>query len=166
MTRLTRRTVVASAAAPLAMPAVLRAQGATVKIGLNHPESGALYGGQLCRLGGQTAIEDINAAGGIKAMGGAKLEALLGDAQGRPDIGASLVEQMAEQGATGFVGCFSSPIGLAATQAAAKYNIPFCIDSGIADAITTRELKNVYRLFPTSSGTTADAMAALDELNK
>jgi branched-chain amino acid transport system substrate-binding protein len=167
MTRLTRRTVVASAAATLAMPAVLRAQGATVKIGLIHPVSGALaYGGQLCRLGGQTAIEDINAAGGIKAMGGAKLEALLGDAQGRPDIGASLVEQMAEQGATGLVGCFSSPIGLAATQAAAKYNIPFCIDSGIADAITTRGLKNVYRLFPTSSGTTADAMAALDELNK
>ena len=167
MTRLTRRTVVASAAATLAMPAVLRAQGATVKIGLIHPVSGALaYGGQLCRLGGQTAIEDINAAGGIKAIGGAKLEALLGDAQGRPDIGASLVEQMAEQGATGFVGCFSSPIGLAATQAAAKYNIPFCIDSGIADAITTRGLKNVYRLFPTSSGTTTDAMAALDELNK
>ena len=167
MTRLTRRTVVASAAATLAMPAVLRAQGVTVKIGLIHPVSGALaYGGQLCRLGGQTAIEDINAAGGIKAMGGAKLEALLGDAQGRPDIGASLVEQMAEQGATGFVGCFSSPIGLAATQAAAKYNIPFCIDSGIADAITTRGLKNVYRLFPTSSGTTADAMASLDELNK
>jgi branched-chain amino acid transport system substrate-binding protein len=99
-------------------------------------------------------------------MGGAKLEALLGDAQGRPDIGAGLVEQMAEQGAAGFVGCFSSPIGLAATQAAAKYNLPFCIDSGIADAITTRGLKNVYRLFPTSSGTTSDAMTALDELNK
>jgi branched-chain amino acid transport system substrate-binding protein len=167
MTRLTRRTVIASAAATLAMPAVLRAQAATVKIGLIHPVSGALaYGGQLCRLGGQTAIEDINAGGGIKGMGGAKLEALLGDAQGRPDIGAGLVEQMAEQGAAGFVGCFSSPIGLAATQAAAKYNLPFCIDSGIADAITARGLKNVYRLFPTSSGTTSDAMMALDELNK
>lgn len=167
MTRLTRRTVIASAAATLAMPAVLRAQAATVKVGLIHPVSGALaYGGQLCRLGGQTAIEDINAGGGIKGMGGAKLEALLGDAQGRPDIGAGLVEQMAEQGAAGFVGCFSSPIGLAATQAAAKYNLPFCIDSGIADAITARGLKNVYRLFPTSSGTTSDAMMALDELNK
>jgi branched-chain amino acid transport system substrate-binding protein len=167
MTRLTRRTVIASAAATLAMPAVLRAQAATVKIGLIHPVSGALaYGGQLCRLGGQTAIDDINAAGGIKGLGGAKIEALLGDAQSRPDIGAGLVEQMAEQGAAGFVGCFSSPIGLAATQAAAKYNLPFCIDSGIADAITARGLKNVYRLFPTSSGTTSDAMMALDELNK
>jgi branched-chain amino acid transport system substrate-binding protein len=167
MTMLTRRTVLTSAAATLAMPAVLRAQAATVKIGLIHPVSGALaYGGQLCRLGGQIAIEDINNSGGVKGIGGAKLEALLGDAQSRPDIGVGLVEQMAEQGAAGFVGCFSSPIGLAATQAAAKYNLPFCIDSGIADAITARGLKNVYRLFPTSSGTTTDAMTALDELNK
>jgi branched-chain amino acid transport system substrate-binding protein len=167
MSKLTRRTILASGAAALAMPSVLRAQSSTVKIGLIHPVTGALaYAGQLCRLGGQTAIDDVNKAGGIKAMGGAKLEALLGDAQGRPDIGASLVDQFAEQGAAGFVGCFASPIGLAATQAAAKYNLPFCIDSGIADSITQRGLKNVFRLFPNSSGTTSDAMAALDEINK
>ena len=96
-TEITRRAAVraglAAGAATLAMPAVLRAQTATVKIGLIHPVTGALaYGGGLCRLGGQTAIEDINAAGGIKSMGGAKIEALLGDAQGRPDIGAGLGE--------------------------------------------------------------------------
>lgn len=154
-------------AASLGMPVALRAQAATVKIGLIHPVSGALaYGGGLCRMGGQAAIEDVNAAGGIKSMGGAKVEALLGDAQGRPDIGASLVEQMAEQGAAGFTGCFASPIVLAATQAAAKYNLPFSIDSGIADSITQRGLKNVFRLFPNASGTTADAISALDSINK
>lgn len=163
----TRRMIVAAGAATLAMPAILRAQPATVKVGLIHPVTGALaYGGQLCRLGGQTAIEDINAAGGLKSMGGAKLEALLGDAQGRPDIGASLVDQMSEGGAAGFTGCFASPIALAATQAAAKYNLPFCIDSGLADSITARGLKNVFRLFPTASATTTDAMAALDAINK
>ncbi len=163
----TRRMIVAAGAATLAMPAILWAQPATVKVGLIHPVTGALaYGGQLCRLGGQTAIEDINAAGGLKSMGGAKLEALLGDAQGRPDIGASLVDQMSEGGAAGFTGCFASPIALAATQAAAKYNLPFCIDSGLADSITARGLKNVFRLFPTASATTTDAMAALDAINK
>ena len=91
---------------------------------------------------------------------------MLGDAQGRPDIGASLVEQMAEGGAAGFVGCFASPIALAATQAAAKYGLPFSIDSGIADSITTRGLRNVFRYFPTSSGVTTDAMTALDDINK
>ncbi len=163
----TRRTIVAAGAATLAMPAILRAQPAAVKIGLIHPVTGALaYGGQLCRLGGQTAVEDINAGGGIKSMGGAKLEALLGDAQGRPDIAASLVDQMAEQGAAGFTGCFASAIALAATQEAAKYNLPFSIDSGIADSITARGLKNVFRLFPTGSATTTDAVAALDAINK
>jgi branched-chain amino acid transport system substrate-binding protein len=167
MTKLTRRTVLVTGAATLAMPAVLRAQPASVKVGLIHPVTGALaFGGQQCRLGGQTAIDDINAGGGIKALGGAKLEPLLGDAQSRPDIGAGLIDQFAEQGAVGFVGAFASPIVLAATQAAAKHGLPFCVDSGIADAITQRGLKNVFRLFPTSSGTTADAMAALDEINK
>ncbi len=167
---LTRRATLA-AAAVLATPAVLRAQGAnvgaTVKIGLIHPVTGALgEGGQRCRIGGQAAIADINAAGGIKSMGGAKLEALLGDAQGRPEIAASLVDQMAEQGAAAFTGAYASGLGLAATQAAAKAGIPFSIDSGIADSLTARGLPNVFRFFPANSTFTADAMTALDAINK
>ena len=73
---------------------------------------------------------------------------------------------MNEQGAAGFTGCFASAIALAATQAAAKYNLPFCIDSGIADSITARGLKNVFRLFPNATGTTKDAITALDAINK
>ena len=76
--------------------------------------------GDQIRKGAEMAIADINAGGGIKAMGGAKLEALLGDAQGRAEIAASLVDQMAEAGASGFTGCFASPLGLAATTAAAN----------------------------------------------
>jgi branched-chain amino acid transport system substrate-binding protein len=165
--RLGRRTVLASGAAALAMPLVAHAQPAAIKVGLIHPVTGALAGaGQRCRIGGQMAIAAVNAAGGFNSMGGAKLEALLGDAQGRPEIAASLVDQMAEAGASGFTGCFASALGLAATQAAAKYNIPFSIDSGIADSLTTRGLKNVYRFFPNNTTATSDAMAALDQINK
>ncbi|MGB9389225.1 MAG: ABC transporter substrate-binding protein, partial [Xanthobacteraceae bacterium] len=54
-------------------PAILRAQGAAVKIGVLHPVSGALsYSGQQGRLGATMAIDDVNASGGIKALGGAK----------------------------------------------------------------------------------------------
>ena len=163
---LTRRGAVVAGAAALAMPGIGRAQPAAIKVGMIHPVTGALaYGGQLCRMGGQAAIEDIN-QGGIKSLGGAKLEALLGDAQGRPDIGAGLVDQMAENGAVGFTGCFASSIALAATQAAAKYGLPFSIDSGIADSITGRGLTNVFRLFPNASSVAADAIAALDAINK
>jgi len=163
--RVTRRAALAGAAV-LAAPIVARAQAAPVKIGLIHPVTGALaFSGQQCRLGGQTAIGDINGAGGIKGLGGAKIEAVLGDAQGRPEIAASLVDQMAEGGVSGFTGCFASALGLAATQAAAKYNIPFSIDSGIADSLTTRGLGNVFRFFPNNSSVTTDAMTALKDIN-
>ncbi len=85
----------ATAAGVLHAPAVLRAQGAAVKVGVLHPVSGALsYSGQQGRIGAQLAIEEINAAGGIKALGGAKIEAVLGDAQSTPDGGNAEVEKM------------------------------------------------------------------------
>jgi hypothetical protein len=69
----------AAATGILHAPAVLRAQGAPVKVGVLHPVSGALsYSGQQGRIGAVMAIEEINAAGGIKALGGAKIEAVLG----------------------------------------------------------------------------------------
>ena len=69
-------------AAALSAPSVLRAQGSAIKVGVLHPVSGALsYSGQQGRIGAQLAIEEINATGGIKALGGAKIEAVLGDAQ-------------------------------------------------------------------------------------
>ncbi len=168
--RLTRRGAIAGSAAglaTLAMPGILRAQPASIKLGMIHPVTGALaFSGSQCRKGGQFAIEDINAAGGIKSMSGAKIEPVLGDAQGRAEIASSLVDQMAEAGVAGFTGCFSSTLGLAATQTAAKYNLPFSIDSGITDSLTTRGLKNVFRLFPNASSATNDGLATLDAINK
>ena len=73
---------------------------------------------------------------------------------------------MAEQGVAGFTGCFASAIGLAGTQAAAKYGIPFRIDSGIAGSLTSHGLTNTFRLFPTASGTTSDALASVDQIDK
>src|ERR1041385_4231591 len=85
----------AAAAGVLQVPAVLRAQGAAVKVGILHPVSGALsYSGQQGRIGATLAIEEINAAGGIKALRGAKIEAVLGDAQSTPDGGNAEVEKM------------------------------------------------------------------------
>ena len=85
----------AAAAGVLQAPAVLRAQGAAVKVGMLHPVSGALsYSGQQGRIGATLAIEEINAAGGIKALGGAKIEAVLGDAQSTPEGGNAEVEKM------------------------------------------------------------------------
>src|ERR1700724_3816885 len=75
-----------AAAGALSAPAALRAQGGGVKIGVLHPVSGALsYSGQQGRLGATMAIDEINGAGGIKALGGAKIEGVLGDAPMPPE---------------------------------------------------------------------------------
>ena len=51
----------------LATPSVLRAQAAGVKLGILQPVTGALsYSGQQGKLGAQLAIDELNAAGGVK----------------------------------------------------------------------------------------------------
>src|ERR1700740_1597445 len=70
----------------LATPSALRAQSAGVKLGILQPVTGALsYSGQQGKLGAQLAIDEINAAGGIKGLG--KIEAVFGDAQSTPEGG-------------------------------------------------------------------------------
>ncbi|MBV9834699.1 MAG: ABC transporter substrate-binding protein [Alphaproteobacteria bacterium] len=148
-------------------PAILGAQAKSVKVGLIHPVTGFVaYNGQQSRLGGTMAIEDVNKAGGIKSMGGAKLEALLGDSQSKVEVGVSEVEKMNEAGVAAYIGCFQSPVGIAATQAAAKYNTPFLIDVGASDAIVTRGLKNVFRLKPGFGKCVDEAIVALGAINK
>ena len=157
----------AAAAASFGVPTLLRAQAKPIRIGLVNPMTGFLaYSGAQCRLGAMLAIDEINAAGGIKSMGGAKLEPLLGDNQAKPEVGVSVVEKMNEEGVAAYVGCFSSAVALPSTQAAAKYNTPFIIDVGASDNIVNRGLKNVFRLMPGFNTTVNDAIVGLNEINK
>jgi branched-chain amino acid transport system substrate-binding protein len=152
----------ATAAGALPAPAVLRAQGASIKVGVLHPVSGALsYSGQQGRIGAQLAIEEINAAGGIKSLGGARIEAVLGDAQSTPDGGNAEVEKMNAAGVAAVVGGYASGICLAASQTAARYDLPYLVDVGVVDSIVTRGLKNTFRFGP---GFGVIAKTALDNL--
>ena len=156
----------AAAASALALPTIGGAQPRSIKVGVLHPVTGALaYSGQQCRAGALMAIEDINKAGGIKSLGGARLEALLGDAQSQPQAGAAEVEKMNEAGVSAVVGAFASAICLATTQAAAKYNLPHIVDVGVADQIVERGLKNTFRFGPGYKAVTDLAMANLHVLN-
>ncbi|HMA10225.1 MAG TPA: ABC transporter substrate-binding protein [Ramlibacter sp.] len=156
----------AAAASALAFPLVAGAQPKSVKIGVLHPVTGALaYSGAQCREGALMAIEDINKAGGIKSLGGAKIEALLGDAQSTPQAGTAEVEKMNEAGVSAILGAYASAICLATTQAAAKYNLPHVVDVGVADQIVERGLKNTFRFGPGYKKCAEIAMTNLHVLN-
>jgi len=165
----TRRNFVAgtaAAASSLMFPLVGRAQPAPVKVGVLHPViCWATYSGTQCRLGALLAIEDINNAGGIKSLGGAKLEAVLADAQSKPEVGVAEIERLNSAGVSAVVGAYASAICLATTQAAAKYDLPHVVDIGVADSIVQRGLKNTFRFGP-GYKTVADlAVENLNSLN-
>jgi branched-chain amino acid transport system substrate-binding protein len=153
---------VAAASGSLAMSHIARAQSVGVKIGLLHPVTGALsYSGQQGRIGATMAVEAINAGGGIKALGGAKIDPVLGDAQSTPDGGNAEVEKMNSAEVSCIIGGYSSSICLAASQTAARYDLPYVVDVGVADSIVTRGLKNTFRFSP---GFGVIAKTALDNL--
>jgi len=135
-------------AAALAFPRIAGAQPRPLKVGILHPVTGALaFSGQQCREGALMAIEDINRTG-IRSLGNAKLDVVLGDAQSTPQAGAAEIEKMNEAGCAAVVGAYASAICLATTQAAAKYGLPHVVDVGVADQIVERGLKNTFRFGP------------------
>ncbi|WP_262330348.1 ABC transporter substrate-binding protein [Bosea sp. BH3] len=169
-TEISRRGLLATAAtgaAAIAMPSLVRAQAPAIKVGILQPVTGALaYDGQQGQIGAEAAIKAINDAGGIKALGGAKLEMVFGDARSTPEGGTAEVERMQAEGVVAVVGGFASPICLAASQAAARYDLPYIVDVGVADSIVTRGLKNTFRFGPGFGMVTKTALENLAKLNE
>ncbi len=168
--RPTRRQLIKTAAlggvATIAMPAYLRAQTPAIKVGIIQPVTGALaQDGEFGRLGAEIALNEINAAGGIKSMGGAKLEMVFGDARSNPEAGTQEVEKLQAEGVCAIVGGFASPICLATTQAAARYNLPYIVDVGVSDQIVSRGLTNTFRFAPGFGMVTGVALDNLVKLN-
>jgi branched-chain amino acid transport system substrate-binding protein len=163
--RIARRTLLKTAAAGAAVvgfPAVLRAQAPTVKVGVIHCVTGPLAEpGQACRLGAQIAADAVNAAGGIKTMGGAKLELLLGDTQTKQDVARAEGERLINAGAQMLMGTFNSADTAAIVPVAQQRRVPFLVDISAADPITAnvaksvkegqQKLQYVYRNFPTGT---------------
>jgi branched-chain amino acid transport system substrate-binding protein len=162
--RSSRRTFLTTVAAAVTVaggPLPLRAQPRTVKIGAVHPVTGALAEiGQACRLGAQMAVEAVNAAGGIKSLGGARLELVLGDTENKPDVARAEAERVIHAGAQILTGAFHSGQTAAMIPVAQQKRVPFLIDISAADPLTAnvaesvrrgeQKVQYVYRNFPTT----------------
>ncbi|HET7342320.1 MAG TPA: ABC transporter substrate-binding protein [Methylomirabilota bacterium] len=161
---LDRRTFLKAAlttAAVGAAPVPLRAQGKTVKVGVVTPITGAMaeVGGD-CRLGAQMAADAINAAGGIKSLGGARIELLLADSETKVEVARSEADRLINQGAQLLTGGFHSAHVAAISSLAQQRRVPYVIDISAADAITANIAKSVregqqkvqyvYRNFPSA----------------
>jgi branched-chain amino acid transport system substrate-binding protein len=121
---------------------------ANVKVGCVLPLSGgsAAVGNQT-RVGVIAAVELINKAGGIKSMGGAKLEAIFGDSQSKADIGVSETERLIQrENVSVMCGAFNSAVTFPATEVAERAKTPWVVVGSVKDEITERNYKHVFRI--------------------
>jgi branched-chain amino acid transport system substrate-binding protein len=147
----TRRQAMAGGTVALVLaPFVIRsgfAQGAAVNIGVIQPLSGAnAQFGINCRNGIEFVADAINAAGGVKALGGAKINLVVSDATSNPSTASTVAEQMiAQNELTAVLGTFVSSLTLAVSEVTARADIPFLTES-FADEITGRGLESVFKV--------------------
>ena len=160
-----------------AFPAVLRAQPRTIKIGMVEPLTGPMADvGQDSRLGAQLAIEAVNAAGGIKSLGSARLELLVADSQTKVDAARAEAERLINGGAQLLTGGFHSAHVATLTPLAQQRRIPYIIDISAADQPTANIAKSVregqqkvqyvYRIFPGTATFGRNAVRFMTEVFK
>jgi branched-chain amino acid transport system substrate-binding protein len=158
---LTRRQAMAGGTAALVgAPFVVRsgfAQRAAVNIGVIQPLSGAnAQFGINSRNGIELVADEINAAGGIKALGGAKINLVVSDATSNPTTASTVARRLITQNElAAILGAFASSLTLAISEVTARADIPFLTQS-FADEITGRGLESVFQV-PSKASVTGRA---------
>src|SRR5499433_2994620 len=148
---LTRRRATAGGTAAFVLsPFIMRrgfAQSATINIGVIQPLSGAnAQSGVNCRNGIELVADEINAAGGIKALGGAKINLIVSDATSNPTTAPTVAQRLiAQNELTAVLGAFASSLTLAISEVTARADIPF-LTQAFADEITGRGLESVFQV--------------------
>ena len=161
---LKRRHVLGMAAAGALTATGARADEETIKIGVVVPLSGAFAAsGQDELHGAQLAVDEINAAGGIKSIGGRKLELLPADAGQTPESAVAAARRILNQNPVGSIGCWYSALTLAATQVAEQKKIPWITGSG-SDAIVGRGFKYSYQISAGSEDSARGMIATIKSL--
>ncbi len=164
-TSLTRRGVLSGAAA-MGLSTVVRAQQpAEVKVGLIVPLSGIYTRpGQVMRMGAEMGIEHINAQGGIKALGGAKLKLVVIDCGDTTEKAKNAAQRMVAQETdlVAATGAYLSSFTLAVTEVTERAELPM-LTLSYSDLLTERGFKYIFQ---TAAPASRQSELGLPELMK
>jgi len=144
------------------------AQEKKVRIGALLPLTGPMAKfGEDARRAIQLVEEQINQQGGIRSMGGAKVEVVYADHQARPDVGMAETGRLIEKEKVSAVFDFPpSAVTLPASMVAEKLRTPYYCGISYADAITERGFKYVFEQVPTAFFVAKAQIEFLDYLGK
>jgi branched-chain amino acid transport system substrate-binding protein len=174
------RTRTLLAAAVLSAALTGQAAAADVKIGVIYPLSGnAANAGRSALAAVQLAADIINnphpdlaalpsvGPGGLKNLGGAKIQIVSADHQGNPAEGQSqTLRLITQEKVAAMVGAYQSNVSFTATATAERYGIPFIVGDSVAANITGRGFKWVFRTTPVASDFAANYMLFLADMKK
>ena len=163
--RLQRRSLLIGAGLLPVMGAV-RAEPPTVTFGMISPLSGPwAREGELQRGGAEMAVDDLNAAGGIKALGGAKVRLVQYDAGDSAQTAKNAAQRMIAQepSISGGFGAWLSTFTLAVTEVTERAEIPWFTQS-YSDLITGRGFHYIFQSSPTAVDQAEKALPTILDL--
>ena len=139
-----------------------------VRIGLLEPLSGPFAdNGKQARLGTELCTNQINESGGIKSLGGAKIELVIKDTgAAAPAQVANQLQSMVGQGnLSAIIGAWASSYTLAASTVAEQAKVPMITES-FADDITARNYQYIFKIPASAKLMGSDAVDTVLELAK
>src|SRR5437773_11487998 len=162
------RTVALALALLVTAPVIVAPPALAVddlKIALVVPLSGRwARQGQLKKMGAEMAIEEINAQGGIKALGGAKIVLREADAGDSVEKAVSAAQRiLTREKISAGVGSWLSSFTLGVTEVAERLQVPW-LSLSYADSITERGFKYTFQTSPVSSLQAEQALDLVTDL--
>lgn len=144
-----RQALKAMAATGLAaaLPLAAQAQPKPVNVGVILPLSGGnAQFGINSRQGIELVAEELNAAGGLQGLGGAKVKLIVADSTSAPANAATVAQRMiAENDCCAIIGAYASSLTLAIQEVTERRRVPL-LTMSYSDQITGRGFKNVFQV--------------------
>src|SRR5437867_1389211 len=155
-------------AAILCASTLVLAQPKEVKVAVAVPLSGAwARSGELFVKGAELAVDHINAAGGIKALGGAKMRLVVADTGDSTEKAKNAAQRLVSQepDLVGGTGAFVSSFTLAVTEVTERAELPW-LTLSYSEVITGRGYKYVFQTSMTAGAQAENALPVLSQVMK
>ena len=139
-----------------------------VKVGALLPLTGDdALDGQNQKRALEFAVDEINNLGGVKALGGAKIQISYGDSQGKPEIGNAETERLiTQENVVAILGAYHSGVTVSAIRIAERYKVPFIVPNALSNEITELGMQYTFKTVPKSSDYARDTGDLLKYLNQ
>ncbi|MGD8340147.1 MAG: ABC transporter substrate-binding protein [Gammaproteobacteria bacterium] len=137
-----------------------------VKLGLIVPLSGPwARQGEVMRVGAEMAIDHINEAGGIAALGGREVELVVFDTGASVERAKNAAQRMVaeEPDLVGITGSYLSSFTLAVSEVTERAELPM-LTLSYSDLITGRDFRYIFQTSPTGVQQAEDALPIIMQL--